>query len=46
MIKDPKEMKKRIEELRRIIESEANNDVKIVELKKKIEELERDMYEG
>lgn len=43
MIKDPKEMKKRIEELRRIIESEANDDVKIVELKKKIEELERDI---
>lgn len=43
MIKDPKEMKKRIEELRWIIESEANNDVKIVELKKKIEELERDI---
>ncbi len=36
-------MKKRIEELRRIIESEANDDVKIVELKKKIEELERDI---
>jgi hypothetical protein len=43
MIKDPKEMKKKIEELRRIIESEANDDVKIVELKKKIEELERDI---
>lgn len=45
MIKDPKEMKKRIEELRRIIESEVNDEVKIVELKKKIEELERDINE-
>ena len=43
MIKDPKELKKRIEELRRIIESETSNDTKIVELKKRIDELEKEV---
>jgi hypothetical protein len=41
MIRDPGELKKRIEELRRIIESGTSDDVKIVELKKKIDELGR-----
>jgi len=45
MIKDPRELKKRIEELRQLIESETSDDVKIVELKKKIDELER-MVDG
>jgi len=45
MIKDPKELKKRIEELRRIIESETSNDAKIVELKHRIDELEREVNE-
>jgi uncharacterized protein Yka (UPF0111/DUF47 family) len=40
VIRDPKELKKRIKELRSIIESEVGNDVKIVELRKKIDELE------
>ena len=40
MIRDPKELKKRIKELRSIIESEAGDDVKVVELRKKIDELE------
>jgi len=41
MIKDPRDLKKRIDEMRRIIESEVSDDVKIVELKKKIDELGR-----
>ena len=46
MIKNPKDLKKKIDELRKKLEEETNNEIKLIEVKKGLDEISEELTQS